>query len=75
MNNLSVLKPKALIFSFIFTILLIGLYEKKTGNVVNASYHFGKRAGTVYHMSYSGNFLVYFSVFLVGVALYLYRKD
>ena len=56
-------------------VLVIGLYEKHTGDVVSVTNHLSRKGGTVHYKTISGNALVYFSFFLAAVASFVFRKD
>jgi len=56
-------------------ILLVGLYEKQTGNVVNVTHHFGRKSTQGHYKVISGNVLIYFSFFLAFIASIVFRKD
>ncbi|PWT72498.1 MAG: hypothetical protein C5B59_15625 [Bacteroidetes bacterium] len=59
----------------IVMVLLVGLYEKHTGNVVSVTNHFSRKGGNVHYKMISGTALVYFSFFLAGVASIVFRKE
>ena len=67
--------PKPLCVLIIILILLIGIYEKHTGDVVSVTHHWGRRAEPAHYKTVSGNVLIYFSLFLAAVASYVFRKD
>jgi|GEM_PF-1971288 len=70
------LNPKPLCILIIVLVLLIGVYEKHTGNVVSVTHHWGRRSGSPGHYKMvSGNLLIGFSIFLAAVASYVFRKD
>jgi len=69
------LNPKPLCILIIVLILLVGIYEKQTGNVVSVTHHWGKRSSPGHYKMVSGNLLIYFSLFLAVIASYIFRKD
>jgi hypothetical protein len=69
------LNPKPLCVIIIVSFLLLGLYEKHSGDVVTVTHHFGRKAGNVQYSMMSGNSLIFFSLFLAAVATYVFRKE
>jgi hypothetical protein len=69
------LNPKPLSFIIIISVLLLGLYEKHTGDVVSVTHHFGRKTANAHYSMMSGNSLIFFSLFLAAVATYVFRKE
>lgn len=69
------LSPKPLCIFIIVLVLVVGLYEKHTGNVVSVTNHFSRKGGNVHYKMISGNALIYFSFFLATIASIVFRKD
>ena len=66
--------PKPLCMFIIILVLLAGVYEKQTGNIMNVT-HFGRRSETAHYRMISGEVLIYFSMFLAAIASFVFRKD
>lgn len=68
------LNPKPLSVLIIILVLLVGIYEKHTGNVMTVTHHW-KKSDTVHYKTVSGNVLIYFSLFLAAIASFIFRKE
>ena len=64
-------KPKLLIYLVIAIILIIGIYERQTGNLVGAIYYSRTRP---FHATVPGNMLILLSLLLFVVVSYVMRK-
>lgn len=69
------LSPKPLCILIILLVLLMGVYEKHTGNVISMSHHWGRKNEPIHYKTVSGNVLIYFSIFLAAIASYIFRKE
>ena len=69
------LNPKPLCIIIIVLVLLLGIYEKHTGDVVSVTHHFGKRSGPGHYATVPGDMLIYSSFFLAAIASYIFRKE
>jgi len=69
------LNPKPLCVLIIVLVLVIGLYEQHTGNVMSVTNHFSRKGGNVHYKTVPGNALIYFSFFLAAIASIIFRKD
>jgi len=66
--------PKPLCMLIIIIVLLAGVYEQQTGNVVSVA-HLTRRTEPTHYKMLSGEVLIYFSLFLAAIASYIFRKE
>jgi hypothetical protein len=66
--------PKPLCMLIILIVLLAGVYEKQTGNVVSVA-HLSRRTEPTHYKMVTGEVLIYFSLFLAAIASYIFRKE
>ena len=69
------LHPKPLSILIIILVLLMGVYEKHTGNVVSITNHLSRKGGSTHFRTVSGDVLIYFSIFLAAIASIIFRKE
>jgi hypothetical protein len=69
------LNPKPLCVVIILLVLVMGLYEKQTGDVITITNHLSRNGASTHFKAVSGNVLIYFSLFLATIASIIFRKE